>query len=808
MCSMGIRDLYKVLAQKNLKPPEADLHQLPPNCVIDIDFMGTSSLWSLTRRLMTEDYNLTTARTAGMKLASHIRNLFCDDGPSEHGTYSCKTTLDKIKKTLATLFVLTQADKDILCGAMASFNPDKVTVCRCATEADLCNAISLSRELVPGRRVVVSGDSDLLAYLPTERVLRSIPNTASFSWYTKDEVEEKMLRLPSHQHLLLLAIVAANDYGGNVKTLGIITNCDIIRDLPAGNIDEMLEGFALLHLKGLDPSIPEGCRPQLCQRACSPPSKKSQSGPKPRKRQPARKKKQQKHRAKGEDVDQPYKRQLQSSTKHDHGLMKKHVTKALAIGCINNAVHQTLLPKQVSAISKVDAESEVRRKAKVIATKLRSTALMMNQLQTYAYEIIALDIATILNSSESTFITILVLFYSTEVLDQPRSTKGVKPAPARTVSTRRTSAAVQTPQEEIPVPHTVKAFELYSAKPGSYRSICVQSLASDQGQSPSSVQASRLGPAQKYNANAVRLSLLSVKSAIRGHYIGSKFPDHPDREDSTNAIVYFFEHNRQAQEFRDFPKAKWAPGFVVLSESEFTYCGSVKTVGQAEKLVVASKGVLIQILFFSTNSDQRLNGYSGKVSLQKDTSRQTKLKLRGTICTNGLQLLLLAHDTSTTRRRREKVQDDNDNDDDDDLFGAAQNIEADVQLDDAFIADADEEPEVELGPSTSSKKRTYSDISPSSSPPREQAKEADLYDTINWTRGSRLLVNVAKKIRFTQGQCRVPSPEHSHYRHGTRGAQHHDCDSDRPSEKQRTDLTHHPAVIFISTIRNPDIFLN
>ncbi|KAF9279373.1 hypothetical protein BGZ68_007962 [Mortierella alpina] len=448
---MGIRDLYKVLAQKNLKPPEADLHQLPPNCVIDIDFMGTSSLWSLTRRLMTEDYNQTTARTAGMKLASHVKNLFCDDGrvvtlhvdgtynaekQTEHdkrvaksvktqekldaallhmrnrpeqGKYTCKTVLDKIKKTLAALFVLTQADKDSLCGAMASFDPDKVTVCRCETEADLCIARSLNRELVPGHRVVVSGDSDLLAYLPTERVLRSIPNTASFSWYTKDEVE-KTLRLPSHQHFLLLAVVAANDYGGNVKTVGIITNCDIIRDLPAGTIDEMLEAYVtaasdhvgyqvdrtmfdasrrVLHdlvdtplplvdrnnqdfldrlhvFRGLlsqrhenarqarasEPRQQEALpfyvaphshrnqfRPYFTSKDsilrsqkvvdlntvkehAPPPQRKSQSGPRPRKRQPAKKKKQQKHRAKGKEVEQPYKRQIQSSTKHDHGFMK------------------------------------------------------------------------------------------------------------------------------------------------------------------------------------------------------------------------------------------------------------------------------------------------------------------------------------------------------------------------------------------------------------------------------------------------------------------------------------------------------
>ncbi|KAF9279374.1 hypothetical protein BGZ68_007963, partial [Mortierella alpina] len=214
----------------------------------------------------------------------------------------------------------------------------------------------------------------------------------------------------------------------------------------------------------------------------------------------------------------------------------------------------------------------------------------MNQLQTHAYEIIALDIATILNSSESSSSTQQIsdptfqlsngqladlddllnnisFYYNLGTLllngslGPASEYERRKSAPARTISTRRKAAAVQTPQEEIPVPHAVRAFELYKAKTGFVPfNLRAESSAYDQGQSSSSVQASRLGPAQKYNANAIRLSLRSVKSAIRGHYIGSKFPDQPDREDNTNAIVYFFEHNR-SQEFRDFPKAKWAPGF-------------------------------------------------------------------------------------------------------------------------------------------------------------------------------------------------------------------------------------------------------
>ncbi|KAF9969130.1 hypothetical protein BGZ75_003084, partial [Mortierella antarctica] len=39
---------------------------------------------------------------------------------------------------------------------------------------------------------------------------------------------------------------------------------------------------------------------------------------------------------------------------------------------------------------------------------------------------------------------------------------------------------------------------------------------------------------------------------------------------------------------------------------------NVKTAAQAEKLVVKKKGILIENLFFNTNSSHRLNGYHGK----------------------------------------------------------------------------------------------------------------------------------------------------------------------------------------------------
>ncbi|KAG0212523.1 hypothetical protein BGX28_006121 [Mortierella sp. GBA30] len=154
MVHMGLHDFYKVLTQKGLKPLPADLALLPPNARIDVDLFGTSSLWSLIRRLMTESYDASTARPAGIKVASRVVNLFGGQGRTiivhvegaynaekqiEHekrasdfqkllnkldaalrptqgrsteAKYTCKTVMNTIKKLSAQTFVFTAVGKD------------------------------------------------------------------------------------------------------------------------------------------------------------------------------------------------------------------------------------------------------------------------------------------------------------------------------------------------------------------------------------------------------------------------------------------------------------------------------------------------------------------------------------------------------------------------------------------------------------------------------------------------------------------------------------------------------------------------
>ncbi|KAF9943497.1 hypothetical protein BGZ70_005878, partial [Mortierella alpina] len=157
---------------------------------------------------------------------------------SRQGKWTCQTTLNKIAKLLHQVFVLETTDKAELVHGLAQAG---VVVCQCRSESDTC----IARLSTAGPRVVVTGDSDLLAYRTIDRVLRSIPKTTDFGWYTKDDVLGA-LELPTALHLVLLAIVAKNDYGDNVKGLGIVTNCKIIRRIPPatdGDIGPMLKAY-------------------------------------------------------------------------------------------------------------------------------------------------------------------------------------------------------------------------------------------------------------------------------------------------------------------------------------------------------------------------------------------------------------------------------------------------------------------------------------------------------------------------------------------------------------------------------------
>lgn len=194
-----------------------------------------------------------------------------------------------------------------------------------------------------------------------------------------------------------------------------------------------------------------------------------------------------------------------------------------------------------------------------------------------------------------------------------------------------------------------------------------------------------------------------------------------------SAVEFFFTRNQTEKKYKDFPQAGYAPGFSFLSEhaivdilwSDVTTRealqvlldlgeGSFKI--EAEKAVLNHKGLLISRLFYNPNAEARLSGYHNKLSLQDD-EESTRYKLRGTICTDGLVLNLLAYDTSQQKRKGKgaKVTEDED---------LAAGPDMDIELDEAFLDGA------------YSGKADQSNIKP-----------FDLQH-INWKRGSDLLPNV------------------------------------------------------------------
>ena len=235
-------------------------------------------------------------------------------------------------------------------------------------------------------------------------------------------------------------------------------------------------------------------------------------------------------------------RNLQSATVMDHRLRKFHVTKTLTVGCIQGNVRRTLRDRLLHGITVANATS-------AISDRLRSCTKILNQLRIHAYEIIALDIATLLQgryqvgpvqqtsilTSSSTqgeltsssspqaipplpqqaqedledLLTNNGFYYSLATLlctgslgRQSEYERNVN-APERRMATRHTPLG--TPRAQPAVPHAKRAFDRYKQ--------LTQFVPFDQ-------QVSHM-----FRGTVPRLTMLAVKYAIRAHYLGTKVED-------------------------------------------------------------------------------------------------------------------------------------------------------------------------------------------------------------------------------------------------------------------------------------------
>ncbi|KAF9949650.1 hypothetical protein BGZ72_008598 [Mortierella alpina] len=518
------------------------------------------------------------------------------------------------------------------------------------------------------------------------------------------------------------------------------------------------------------------------------PAPASSSGPatKRGKRSKKRAKKNRQRYAKKKTSDEPIeKRKLRPATKTDHTLRKNHIVKTLQVGSIKRNLDRT------GAVT--------NEEAKVIADTLRESVMILNRIQLAAYEVLALDIATILNPAEADanpseaelsdlddilqdnnfYFTLGTLLCQGSVGDNS-PVKALMNAPARTMSTRSTSASA--PRPEAKEPHSLRAFRNYELASG-YEAPFQRAR-----QGGKMWLQSKVPGLPTFPSSVARLSMMSVQAAMRGHFLGSRFTEDETRPKDVNGIVYFFDKNQEKRQFADFPRAKFRPGYVFLSEVDLVHLLysteatrpiisrvlGASSAAAAEKEILSRKGMLIKTLFYNPDSPARIDGYHRKVSLQDDKGKDTKYKLKGTICTNGLVLHLLAYDTTSTKRRA-KGRDQKAQGGDQDLFDMQAEIDEEFELDEAFVRDQDEsdtemasvssdgseedtgrgeqdiematqedtwmeiEPEEDIAEGSSARKRR-----PEPSPPAQGKRQrvAHPHEGINWKRSSKLLQNV------------------------------------------------------------------
>ncbi|KAF9950747.1 hypothetical protein BGZ72_007645, partial [Mortierella alpina] len=441
-------------------------------------------------------------------------------------------------------------------------------------------------------------------------------------------------------------------------------------------------------------------------------------------------------------------RTLQASTRRDHTFRSTYVCKTLKIG----SVHGNL-----ARCGSLDATE-----ARIVAETIQDAAALLNKIQVCAYELIALDIASIISpdsventsnaSSTSTphltsrqikdlddilesdafYYSVATLLCQGSLGSNSQYARQLD-APPRTMGTRRTAAG--TSRGSIEVPHAQRAFDRYKDASGFTPFFTRRS---DHGR-PGGPQVQSMTGGATFPAAAARLSLSSK--------------------------------NRLDPQFADFPKAKFAPGFVYLSEADMINIlystpatrpiitkvmnGATKTA--AEKDVIKNKGIFVKRLFYNIDSAKRLDGYHNKVSLQDDKS-PTKFKLRGTICTNGLVLNLLAFDTTAPRKKsqdhpqlleqsssqgtfpRSSSQESGAGSEggNDDLFQLQHDVDEDFVLDEAFLtAELDELDEAsgEWGSQFEEEEEDEDEDS-------DKRPYSESGCMINWQRGSKLLRNI------------------------------------------------------------------
>ncbi|KAG0319327.1 hypothetical protein BGZ99_005147 [Dissophora globulifera] len=145
-----------------------------------------------------------------------------------------KTHLNKPQKLLKKAFHWNLEDRE---GFYQHMINRGWTIKLCPTEADIAIAADCQPE-----DIVVSIDSDLIIYRTVRTLWRPVGyKQQTFRVYDKDSILDA-LNLTDAQ-LLTLGIVSRNDYGNNVPSLGIATNCKLVKDLSDRGVTDMVAAY-------------------------------------------------------------------------------------------------------------------------------------------------------------------------------------------------------------------------------------------------------------------------------------------------------------------------------------------------------------------------------------------------------------------------------------------------------------------------------------------------------------------------------------------------------------------------------------
>jgi hypothetical protein len=113
----------------------------------------------------------------------------------------------------------------------------------CIYQADTCLAL-ISQECPDrGLLILVTGDSDIIAYEDVDSVTMPMGKSHKLITITKTALLHR-LELSSEKHLLLACLVTSNDYVRNIPHFGLRTNCELVGSMdlsglsPLGIIDD------------------------------------------------------------------------------------------------------------------------------------------------------------------------------------------------------------------------------------------------------------------------------------------------------------------------------------------------------------------------------------------------------------------------------------------------------------------------------------------------------------------------------------------------------------------------------------------